>query len=48
MTGRLTLKLADGTAQKFSWPKGTNKNEEVAPLLRQALGTKLTESAWRG
>ncbi len=42
-TGRLTLKLADGTTQKLSWPKGTNKYEQVAPLLRQALGMKLSE-----
>lgn len=45
MTGRLTVKLADGTTLKFRWPKGTNKHEEVAPLLRQALGTKLSEAA---
>jgi len=45
LTGRLTLRLADGSTQKFSWPKGTNKYEEVAPLLRQALGTKLSEAA---
>lgn len=45
LTGRLTINLADGTTQKLTWPKGTNKYEQVAPLLRQALGTKLSEVA---
>lgn len=45
VTGRLTLKLADGTTQKWSWPKGANKYEDVAPLLRQVLGPKLFEAA---
>jgi hypothetical protein len=45
LTGRLTLKLADGTTQKLTWPKHTNKYEQVAPLLHQALGTKLSEVA---
>lgn len=45
LSGRLTLKLADGSTLKFGWPKGTNKPKQVAPILRQALGTKLSEVA---
>ena len=45
LSGQLTLTLADGTTQKLKWPKGSNKYEQVAPLLRQALGTKLSEAS---
>jgi len=45
LSGQLTLKLADGTSKKLTWPKGANKHEQVAPILRQALGTKLSEVA---
>jgi hypothetical protein len=45
MSGSLTLKLADGTTRKFSWMKGSNKADQVAAWLRQALGTKLAEAA---
>lgn len=45
VSGTLVLKLSDGSTQKFSWMKGSNKNEQVADWLRQALGTKLAEAA---
>lgn len=45
LSGRLTLTLADGTTRKVTWRKGTSKYEQVAQLLHEALGTKLSEVA---
>lgn len=45
LSGQLLLTMADGTSRKLKWPKGTNKYDQVAALLSQALGTKLSEVA---
>jgi hypothetical protein len=43
--GQLVLRLADGATRKLSWSTGANKLEDVAALLRQAVGTRLSEAA---
>jgi hypothetical protein len=43
--GQLSLRLADGTTRKLGWSTGANKLEDVAALLRQAVGTRLSEAA---
>ena len=43
--GQLGLRLADGTTPKLGWSTGANKLEDVAALLRQAVGTRLSEAA---
>jgi hypothetical protein len=43
--GQLVLRLADGATRKLRWSTGANKLEDVAALLRQAVGTRLSEAA---
>jgi hypothetical protein len=43
--GQLVLRLADGSTRKLSWSTGANKLEDVTALLRQAVGTRLSEAA---
>jgi hypothetical protein len=43
--GQLVLRLADGTTRNLRWSTGANKLQDVAALLRQAVGTRLSEAA---
>ncbi len=43
--GQLVLRLADEGTRKLSWSTGANKLEDVTALLRQAVGTRLSEAA---
>jgi hypothetical protein len=42
-TGKLTLSIADGSHQQFSWTKSDNQYEQVLGFLRGPLGTKLID-----
>jgi hypothetical protein len=39
---RLELVLKDGGRQTFKWQRGENKDKSVLPILRRALGPRLT------